>query len=103
MKELSIDQLCVNKIRRLAMDAVQKANSGHCPSATFDAGVLAAAPRRRQGGRSGLRRLGELSVTLDGMKRFRQLDSNARGRWTSGIETTTGPLGQGVATQRGHG
>jgi transketolase len=50
-------------------------------------------------------RLGELSVTLDDIKRFRQLDSKCPGhpeyRWTSGIETTTGPLGQGVATSVG--
>jgi transketolase len=50
-------------------------------------------------------RLGELSVTLDDLKRFRQLDSKCPGhpeyRWTSGIETTTGPLGQGVATSVG--
>jgi transketolase len=50
-------------------------------------------------------RLGELSVTLDDIKRFRQLDSKCAGhpeyRWTSGVETTTGPLGQGVATSVG--
>jgi transketolase len=50
-------------------------------------------------------RLGELSVQLDDIKRFRQLDSKCAGhpeyRWTSGIETTTGPLGQGVATSVG--
>jgi transketolase len=50
-------------------------------------------------------RLGELSVTLDDIKRFRQLDSKCAGhpeyRWTSGIETTTGPLGAGVATSVG--
>jgi transketolase len=50
-------------------------------------------------------RLGELSVKLDDIKRFRQLDSKCAGhpeyRWTSGIETTTGPLGQGVATSVG--
>ena len=50
-------------------------------------------------------RLGELSVTLDDIKHFRQLDSKCPGhpeyRWTSGIETTTGPLGQGVATSVG--
>ncbi|TAL12848.1 MAG: transketolase [Nitrospirae bacterium] len=50
-------------------------------------------------------RLGTLSVTLDDIKRFRQLDSKCPGhpeyRWTSGIETTTGPLGQGVATSVG--
>ncbi len=49
--------------------------------------------------------LGELSVTLDDIKGFRQLDSKTPGhpeyRWTSGVETTTGPLGQGVATSVG--
>jgi transketolase len=50
-------------------------------------------------------RKGELSVTLEDIKRFRQLDSKCPGhpeyRWTSGVETTTGPLGQGVATSVG--
>jgi transketolase len=50
-------------------------------------------------------RLGTLSVTLDDIRRFRQLDSKCAGhpeyRWTSGVETTTGPLGQGVATSVG--
>ena len=50
-------------------------------------------------------RLGELSVTLNDIKQFRQLDSKCPGhpeyRWTSGVETTTGPLGQGVATSVG--
>ncbi|MDJ0723436.1 MAG: transketolase [Desulfobacterales bacterium] len=49
--------------------------------------------------------LGESSVSLDDIKNFRQLDSRTPGhpeyRWTSGIETTTGPLGQGVATSVG--
>jgi transketolase len=49
--------------------------------------------------------LGEPSVSLDDLKRFRQLDSRAPGhpeyRWTSGVETTTGPLGQGFATSVG--
>ena len=49
--------------------------------------------------------LGELSVTLDDIKRFRQLDSKCAGhpeyRWTSGVETTTGPLGQGLAASVG--
>jgi transketolase len=49
--------------------------------------------------------LGELSVPLDDLKRFRQLDSRCPGhpeyRWTSGVETTTGPLGQGFATSVG--
>ncbi len=50
-------------------------------------------------------RLGELSVQLDDLKRFRQLNSKCAGhpeyRWTSGVETTTGPLGQGIATSVG--
>jgi transketolase len=49
--------------------------------------------------------LGERSVPLDSIKSFRQLDSRCPGhpeyRWTSGVETTTGPLGQGVATSVG--
>jgi len=49
--------------------------------------------------------LGRHSVTLDDIKGFRQLDTKCPGhpeyRWTSGIETTTGPLGQGVATSVG--
>ena len=47
----------------------------------------------------------EKSISLDDIKNFRQLDSRTPGhpeyRWTSGIETTTGPLGQGVATSVG--
>ena len=50
-------------------------------------------------------RQGELAVKLDDIKRFRQLDSKCPGhpeyRLTSGVETTTGPLGQGVATSVG--
>jgi transketolase len=49
--------------------------------------------------------LGEPSVPLDALKAFRQLDSRCPGhpeyRWTSGVESTTGPLGQGVATSVG--
>ena len=49
--------------------------------------------------------LDRASVTLDDLKTFRQLDSRCPGhpeyRWTSGVETTTGPLGQGVATSVG--
>jgi transketolase len=50
-------------------------------------------------------RLGQPAVTLDDIRRFRQLDSKAPGhpeyRWVSGVETTTGPLGQGIATSVG--
>jgi transketolase len=138
---VSIDRLCVNTIRTLAMDAVQKANSGHPGTAMamapvaytlwqrflrFDpddpiwpnrdrfvlsighasmllyallhlAGVKAVNPQYE--------RLGGLSVTLEDIRTFRQLDSKCPGhpeyRWTSGVETTTGPLGQGVATSVG--
>ncbi len=49
--------------------------------------------------------LGRPSVTVDDIKRFRQIDSRCPGhpeyRFTSGVETTTGPLGQGVATSVG--
>ncbi len=141
MPSVDLDQLCINTIRTLSMDAVQQANSGHpgTPMAMapvayalwqrhlrFDpddpiwpdrdrfvlsmghasmllysmlhlTGVKAVNPKYEA--------LGELSVPLDDIKRFRQLDSKCPGhpeyRWTSGIETTTGPLGQGVATSVG--
>ena len=137
----TLDQLCVNTIRTLAMDAVQQANSGHpgTPMALapvvyclwqrllrFDpdhpiwpnrdrfvlsvghasmllysmlhlTGVKAVNPKYET--------LGQSSVTLDDIKQFRQLGSRCPGhpeyRWTSGVETTSGPLGQGVATSVG--
>jgi transketolase len=50
-------------------------------------------------------RLGDFAVTLDDIKKFRQLDSKTPGhpeyRWTAGVETTTGPLGQGVGNSVG--
>jgi len=49
--------------------------------------------------------IGQPSVTHEDIRRFRQLDSKAAGHpeyhWTSGVEATTGPLGQGVATSVG--
>lgn len=49
--------------------------------------------------------LNRAAITLDDLKTFRQLGSRCPGhpeyRWTSGVETTTGPLGQGVATSVG--
>src|SRR4051812_24216504 len=136
-----IDQLCVNTIRTLAMDAVQQANSGHPGTAMAMAPVVYALwqdelrfdpgdpiwPNRDRfvlsiGHASMLlysilhltevkavngkyERLGNVSVGIDDIKRFRQLDSKCPGhpeyRWTSGVETTTGPLGQGVATSVG--
>ena len=139
--QTNVEQLSINTIRTISMDAVQAANSGHpgTPMALapvvynlwqnylrFDpedpiwpnrdrfvlsighastllyallhlTGVKAVNPKYET--------LGELSVTLDDIRRFRQLDSKTPGhpeyRWTSGIETTTGPLGQGVATSVG--
>ena len=50
-------------------------------------------------------KLGKPSVSLEDIRRFRQLDSKAPGHpeyhWVSGVETTSGPLGQGVATSVG--
>jgi transketolase len=135
------DQVCINTIRTLAMDAVQQANSGHPGTAMaiapvvytlwsdflrFDpldpiwpnrdrfvlsvghASMLLYALLHLSGVRAvnpQYERLGEESISLDDIKRFRQLDSKCPGhpeyRWTSGVETTTGPLGQGVATSVG--
>ena len=137
----TIDQLCINTIRTLAMDAVQQANSGHPGTAMALAPVVYCLwqrflrfdpndpiwPNRDRfvlsvGHASMLlysmlhlarvkainpkyERLGELSVPIDDIKCFRQLHSKCPGhpeyRWTSGVETTTGPLGQGVATSVG--
>lgn len=131
------DELCINTIRTLAMDAVQRAKSGH-------AGVpMALAPvaytlwqrflrydpadptwpnRDRfvlSAGHASMLlyailHLAEVksspgsirpSVTLDDIKRFRQLDSRTPGHpesgLTPGVETTTGPLGQGCANSVG--
>ena len=133
-----IDQISINTIRTLAMDAVQQANSGHPGTPMAMAPVTYCLwqqflrfdpddpiwPNRDRfvlsaGHASTLlyamlhlsqvkavnpeyETLGKLSVTLDDIKNFRQLGSKCPGhpeyRWTSGIETTTGPLGQGVAT-----
>jgi len=136
-----LDQLCVNTIRTLSMDAVQQANSGHpgTPMALaplvyaiwnrvlrFDPGNPIWPNRDRfvlsnghasmllwsvlhltgvQAVNGSYETLGKPSVTLDDIRRFRQLDSKAPGHpeyhWVSGVETTTGPLGQGVATSVG--
>ena len=139
---MNLDQLCVNTIRTLAMDAVQQANSGHpgTPMAMapvaytlwqrvlrFDpddpvwpnrdrfvlsmghASMLLYSMLHLTGVKAvdpDYERLGELSVTLDDIKRFRQLDSKCPGhpeyRWTLVIETTTGPWAR-ASHQRGHG
>src|ERR1700754_4506141 len=140
-RETNLDELCVNTIRTLAMDAVQQANSGHpgTPMAMapvvyclwqdflrFDpedpiwpnrdrfilsaghASTLLYSLLHLTGVKAVNRKyetLGQLSVPLEDLKNFRQLESRCPGhpeyRWTSGVETTTGPLGQGVATSVG--
>jgi len=136
-----LDQLCVNTIRTLSMDAVQQANSGH-PGTPMALAPLVYAiwnrvlrfdpqnpiwPNRDrfvlsnghasmllwsvlhltavQAVNASYETLGEPSVSLDDIRRFRQLDSKAPGHpeyhWVSGVETTSGPLGQGVATSVG--
>ncbi len=136
-----IDTVCVNTIRTLAIDAIQKANSGHpgTPMAMapvaytlwqrflrFDpaepiwpnrdrfvlsaghASMLLYALLHLSGVKAvdpDYEVVGEPSVSLDDIKTFRQLESKAAGhpeyRWTSGVECTTGPLGQGIATSVG--
>jgi transketolase len=138
---VDIDQLCINTIRTLSIDAVQQAKSGHpgTPMAlaplvyTIWNRVMRFDPQhpiwpnrdrfvlsnghasmllwsalhltRTQAVNSEYETLGHASVSLDDIRRFRQLDSKAPGHpeyhWVSGVETTTGPLGQGVATSVG--
>ncbi len=138
---VDLDQLCINTIRTLSIDAVQKAKSGH-PGTPMALAPLVYTlwnremrfdPRdpiwpnrdrfvlsnghasmllwsvlhltRTQAVNADYERLGQPSVTLDDIRHFRQLDSKAPGHpeyhWVSGVETTTGPLGQGVATSVG--
>ena len=138
---LDLDQVCVNTMRTLAIDAIQQANSGH-PGTPMgmsptvyclwqrllrfdpedpiwmnrDRFVLSAGHAstllytilhlaRVKAVDPEYEILGRPSVTLDDLKSFRQFGSRCAGhpeyRWTSGVETTTGPLGQGVATSVG--
>jgi len=119
----SLDQLVVNTIRTLAMDAVQKANSGHpgAPMALAPLGyaifdrILRYNPRNphwanrdrfvlSNGHASmllySLLHLTGYDVSLEDLKNFRQWESKTPGHpeygLTPGVETTTGPLGQGV-------
>src|ERR1700740_3310199 len=139
--DLDIDTLCIDTIRTLSIDAVQKANSGQ-PRARMALAPVAYElwqnhlrydpadpvwPNRDRfvlsaGHASmliysvlhlaGVKRvdedynvLDEPAVSLHEIEEFRQLHSRTPGhpeyRWTSGIETTTGPLGQGIATSVG--
>ncbi len=135
-----IDLLCINTIRTLSMDAVQKANSGH-PGTPMAMAPVAytlwqkflnfdpADPNWPNRDRfvlsvghasmllyslihlTGTRAVNEHedtsgpALTIDDLKNFRQMDSKTPGhpeyRLTSGIETTTGPLGQGCGNSVG--
>jgi transketolase len=141
LSDTELDQLSIDTIRTLSIDAVQQAKSGHpgTPMALaplvytiwnrvmrFDpedpiwpnrdrfvlsnghASMLLWAVLHLTGTRAvnaAYERLGQPSVTLEDIRRFRQLASKAPGHpeyhWVSGVETTTGPLGQGVATSVG--
>ena len=141
VSQQNIDQLCINTIRTLSIDAVQQANSGH-PGAPMglapvvyslwqsflrydpadplwpnrDRFVLSAghasmllystlhlAGVRAVNAKGEVQK--ELSVSMDEIKRFRQLGSRTPGHpeshITTGVETTTGPLGQGIANSVG--
>jgi len=120
----TLDQLCVNTIRTLSMDAVQKANSGHpgLPMGAADMGYVLwtrflrhnpanpSWPNRDRfvlsGGHGSMLLYSLLHLTgydlpLEELKNFRQWDSRTPGHpeygLTPGVETTTGPLGQGFA------
>ena len=141
MTNEELDQLAINTIRTLSIDAVQQANSGHpgTPMAlaplvyTIWNEVLRFDPQnpiwpnrdrfvlsnghasmllwsvlyltRTQAVNAEYETVGKPSVTLDDIKHFRQLGSKAPGHpeyhGVSGVEATTGPLGQGVATSVG--
>lgn len=124
----SLDQACVNMIRGLAMDAVQKANSGH-PGMPMGAAAMAHALWSRHlkhnpanphwidrdrfvlsAGHGSmllyaLLYLSGYGLTLEDLKEFRQWGSKTPGHpenhLTPGVEMATGPLGQGVSTAVG--
>jgi transketolase len=124
----ALDELCVNTIRTLSMDAVQKANSGHpgTPMAlapltyVLYTRVMRHAPQEPgwpdrdrfvlSAGHASMLLYSTLyltgyGVSLDDLKNFRQLGSPTAGHpeygHAPGIETTTGPLGQGISTAAG--
>ncbi len=141
MTGAQLDQLSINCIRTLSIDAVQQAKSGHpgTPMALaplvytlwnrvmrFDpqdpiwpnrdrfllsnghASMLLWSVLHLAGVRAvnaDYERLGELAVSLDDIRHFRQLGSKTPGHpeyhWVSGVEATTGPLGQGIAMSVG--
>lgn len=126
--QAELDQLCINTIRCLAMDAVQKANSGH-PGLPMGAAAMAyvlwtrflkhnpanpAWPNRDRFVLSAghgcmllysLLHLTGYDLSLEEIQHFRQYGSKAPGHpergLTPGVETTTGPLGQGFGNAVG--
>ncbi|HEX6047727.1 MAG TPA: transketolase, partial [Gemmatimonadaceae bacterium] len=124
----ALDELCINTVRTLSMDAVQKAESGH-PGTPMALAPLAyvlftrhmrhnpadpAWPNRDRfvlsAGHASMLLYSALylsgyDVTLEDLKQFRQWQSRTPGHpeygHTPGVETTTGPLGQGVANSVG--
>src|SRR5215213_1806465 len=128
MPDSKIDELCINAIRVLAMDAVQKADSGH-PGTAMALAPLAYVlwtrhlrynPRNPDwinrdrfvlsAGHASMLLYSTLYLTgydlsLDDLKQFRQWESRTPGHpeygYTPGVETTTGPLGQGVGNSVG--
>ena len=141
MSQPNIDQLTINTIRTLAIDAVQQANSGHPGAPMGLAPVVYALWQRHlrydpadptwpnrdrfvlSAGHASMLLYATLHVagvrsvntkgeptsdpamSLDDIKKFRQLDSKTPGHpeshMTSGVETTTGPLGQGAGNSVG--
>ena len=124
----NIDEVCVNTIRTLAMDMVEAAKSGHpgAPMGLAPAGyVLFTRVLRHSPGNPdwpnrdrfvlsaghasallySLLHLCGYDLPLDELKRFRQWGSRTPGhpeyRHTAGVETTTGPLGQGIGNAVG--
>ena len=128
MPTTALDLLCINTVRTLAMDAVQKANSGHpgTPMALAPLGYSLFTKHLKHdpadptwpdrdrfvlscGHASMLLYsclyLSGYELTLDDLKEFRQWESRTPGHpeygYTAGVETTTGPLGQGVGNSVG--
>jgi transketolase len=125
---MSVDDLCINAIRVLSMDAVQKADSGH-PGTPMALAPLAYVLWGRHlrfnpanpgwldrdrfvlsAGHASMLLYSVLyltgyDLTLDDIKQFRQWESRTPGHpeygYTAGVETTTGPLGQGFGNAVG--
>ena len=128
MKEQTIEQLSINTIRLLAVDAIQKANSGH-PGMPMGVAPIAYLLYKKimrhnpknpkwlnrdrfilSGGHGSMLlysilHLSGYDISMDDLKKFRQWNSITPGHpeygLTAGVETTTGPLGQGFTNAIG--